>query len=457
MIRRADISDLPKIKEIYSAARAFMCENGNAHQWGDTYPEEHIIQQDLQSGFLYVVESEVTPSEICGCFAMIQGNDPTYDIIDGAWSADTPYTAIHRVASNGSERGVLKRIMDFSKARCSHIRIDTHKDNLPMQNALAKNGFSCCGIIYLENGDPRLAYEWLLEDTMHNIKITDVRALPGDGAFLIDDGKTAILYDTGFAFTGYSVADNIKAVLGTRKLDYIFLTHSHYDHALGSVYIKKRFPEAKIVAAEYAQKIFQKPTARAVMRDLDRKFAEKCGISEYEDLIDELGADICVNDGDTLTCGDMNFTVIGLPGHTKCSIGFYLAKNALLLGCETLGVYGGDGVVVPSYLIGYQTTLDSIAKAEKMPIDNILVPHCGLLDKEETALYLKNGRQSAESTAHDIAEILNNGGSHEDAVKFFRDKFYNGYIKTIYPKDAMDLNTGIMVNLIATEIGRVGE
>ena len=63
---------------------------------------------------------------------------------------------------------------------------------------------------------------------MANIKITDVRSLPGDSAFLVDDGKTSILYDTGFAFTGNKVAENIKKELLSRQLDYIFLTHSHY-------------------------------------------------------------------------------------------------------------------------------------------------------------------------------------------------------------------------------------
>lgn len=65
---------------------------------------------------------------------------------------------------------------------------------------------------------------------MQNINITDVRVHPGDSAFLIDDGTTSILYDSGFAFTGYQVAEKIKKHLGNRKLDYIFLTHSHYDH-----------------------------------------------------------------------------------------------------------------------------------------------------------------------------------------------------------------------------------
>ena len=93
---------------------------------------------------------------------------------------------------------------------------------------------------------------------MKNLTIRDMRENPGDSAFLIDDGKTSILYDSGFAFTGYAVAENIRAALGERSLDYIFLTHSHYDHALGSAYAKRVFPNVTVVAAEYAAKIFQK-------------------------------------------------------------------------------------------------------------------------------------------------------------------------------------------------------
>jgi len=287
---------------------------------------------------------------------------------------------------------------------------------------------------------------------MHNIKITDVRSIPGDSAFLLDDGKTSLLYDSGFAFTGYAVADNIKKVLGNRPLDYIFLTHSHYDHALGSVYAKRYWPNAKIVAGEYAVKIFAKPTARAVMRDLDRKFALKCGVDEYEDLIDELNVDIPVSDGDTVCAGDMKFEAVYLPGHTKCSMGFYLSENRLLLGTETLGVFDGSSVIVPSYLVGYKMALDSIDRALKLDIDNILIPHCGFMDKEKTAYYLGHAKESAVATAEGIADILKNGGTKEEAFKWFSDRFYHGYIRDIYPIDAMELNTGITVDLINREL-----
>lgn len=286
---------------------------------------------------------------------------------------------------------------------------------------------------------------------MNNIKIYDVRVNPGDSAFLIDDGKTAIMYDSGFAFTGYQVADKIKDILGERSLDYIFLTHSHYDHALGSVYAKKYWKDAKIVAGEYAAKIFAKPTAKAVMRDLDNKFAKKCGVEEYEDLIDDLSVDITVSDGDIIKAGTMEFQALNLPGHTKCSVGYYNREKGLLLGSETIGVYNGCDDVVPSCLVGYKMTVESIERVKKLPIDNILVPHYGLLDKEETKFYLKKAEESTVETADEIVGMLKAKKSKEEIMEFFKDKFYHGYVKDIYPVDAMELNTGIMIDLLGRE------
>ena len=292
---------------------------------------------------------------------------------------------------------------------------------------------------------------------MLKFKIHDVRALPGDSAFLIDDGETSILYDSGFAFTGYRVADNIKNILGKRKLDYIFLTHSHYDHALGSVYVKKYWPEARVCAGEYAAKIFEKPSAKRLMRELDGKFAAENGICDYEDLIDDLSVDIPLKDGDKIKAGKMEFTAVALPGHTKCSIGYYLADEKLLLGSETLGVYYCEGEVTPAFLIGLDVTLSSIKKAQAMDIENILLPHFGLADKEHTAYYLREGEKCMVSTAEDIADILRKGESdpvaaENAALEYFKNRFYRGYVINTYPPAAMELNTKIMINIVKKEI-----
>lgn len=286
---------------------------------------------------------------------------------------------------------------------------------------------------------------------MNNFKVTDVRAVPGDSAFLIEYKNTAVLYDTGFAFTGYKVSDNIKKILGERKLDAILLTHSHYDHAAGTPYILKRYKDAKVIAGEYAVGIFKKDSAKSVMRDLDSKFAKKCGIDKYDDLFDKLKVDTAVKDGDKFTIKDITFTAISLPGHTRCSFGFYIEELKLLFSSETLGVYNGIDTVVPSFLIGVQTAFDSIDKVLSLDIEQMVLPHYGLISKETTRLFLTKAKSNAEEAVDGILKILKSGKSKEEALKYFKDKYYHGYIKEIYPIDAMELNTRIMIDLIIKE------
>lgn len=287
---------------------------------------------------------------------------------------------------------------------------------------------------------------------MRELKVTDVRVQAGDSAFLIDDGSTAILYDSGFGFTGFAVAERIEKCLGTRRLDYIFLTHSHYDHALGSAYILQRYPEAKVVAGEYAAEIFKRDGAKAVMRDMDRKFADRCGIGEYPFLGDKLRVDIPARDGDMIQAGDMRFEVLSLPGHTKCSVGFYCEERELLLSSETLGVYDGGELIVPSYLVGYEMSLRAIERVSKLKVKRLLAPHLGLLDEEQTQYFLKNAESASVEAAELLAQSAREGLSDADIIEEYKRRYWNGYIRDIYPEDAVDLNTSIMLKLIRREV-----
>ncbi len=287
---------------------------------------------------------------------------------------------------------------------------------------------------------------------MHNLTITDVREIAGDSAFLVDDGKTAILVDSGFGFTGDAVTARIQKVLGTRPLDYIFITHSHYDHVYGVPYVLHAYPDACVVAGEYAAKIFAKDSAKALMRELDRKFAKTCGVGDYIDRIDGLRVDMAVSDGDEIVAGDMRFVAVALPGHTKCSMGFYLPENRFLISTETIGLYDGEDVLSPCFLVGYQMALDSIAKARALGVDNVLLPHFGLIDREKTAYYLNESTTITLETVEKIVEILRAGGTEEDAFAYFKERFFRGKIVEAYPIDAMRLNTSIMMHVIAREL-----
>lgn len=161
VIRKAQQEDLPRIEEIYAYARQFMAENGNPNQWGKTTPQTCLLEDDIQKGLLFVLVHE---NFIHGVFYFYIGPDPTYGVIeDGQWRSDAPYGTIHRIAGDGSG-GVLAAAVNFAKEHINHIRIDTHHDNRIMQRAVIKYGFQRSGIIYLENGSPRIAYDLLIEE-----------------------------------------------------------------------------------------------------------------------------------------------------------------------------------------------------------------------------------------------------------------------------------------------------
>lgn len=159
-IRKAVPGDMPMILEIYAYARRFMAEHGNPHQWSGGHPREELLLDDIRRGDLYVVASE---QRIHGVFAFLLGEDPTYArIYDGAWHHDGPYGTIHRIAGDGSG-GILHACVTFCRQVIGHLRIDTHHDNIVMQNAVLKEGFRECGIIFIADGSPRIAYDRLLE------------------------------------------------------------------------------------------------------------------------------------------------------------------------------------------------------------------------------------------------------------------------------------------------------
>lgn len=156
IVRKATVNDLSPVLDIYATARKFMQDTGNASQWKNIYPPKDLVEEDIQKGNLYVVCED---SEIYAVFAFIPGVDPTYNEIDGAWLNENGYAAIHRVASSGKKKGMLHECVKYALKYSSNIKIDTHHDNKVMQHQLEKEGFVRCGIIRLENGEPRIAYQ----------------------------------------------------------------------------------------------------------------------------------------------------------------------------------------------------------------------------------------------------------------------------------------------------------
>ena len=157
-IRKSKPEDLPRLMEIFAHARSFMVSTGNPDQWAEDYPGRELLLKDIGSSDSYVV---MVGSAVVATFVLRAGDDPTYRVIyDGEWPDDGPYATIHRIASDGSRKGILHLVMKFALERFTSIRIDTHRDNRVMRAAILREGFRYCGIIRCWNGTERLAYQY---------------------------------------------------------------------------------------------------------------------------------------------------------------------------------------------------------------------------------------------------------------------------------------------------------
>jgi len=286
--------------------------------------------------------------------------------------------------------------------------------------------------------------------TVYNV--TPVRG--GDAYLFVYDDVT-FLYDSGYGFSSKKLYENITQVLGDRNLDYVLLTHSHYDHALGSSFLSTAFSDCKVVGFEYAAKVMLKEGARKTMTRLDEAARELNGFEGHFESMENLHIDIPVTDGQKLRLGSLECEVISLPGHTRDSVSYYFPQEKLMLGCETVGLFAKEGLVMPAFLVGYGLTMDSIRKCSAYDIDYYMVPHQGMLSGQEVKTFIKASRASHEQSREIIIEGFKAGKDIEGLVEAFTEVFYPEDIRNVYPPAAYSENVHIQIPTILRENGLI--
>ena len=165
--RKSTFDDVDRILEIIEKAKIELRKLG-LNQWQNGYPNREVIENDVKNGISYILE------EIVGTIVLSPKKEEPYSKIEGKWITNDDYIVIHRLAvdSEIKNKGIATKILEFSEKECIKnkilsIKADTHENNEPMKRLLEKNGFSYCGVIYLDRepdiGEKRIAYEKIIK------------------------------------------------------------------------------------------------------------------------------------------------------------------------------------------------------------------------------------------------------------------------------------------------------
>ncbi len=168
--------------------------------------------------------------------------------------------------------------------------------------------------------------------------IDRVTAGQGGEALLISGSEKKVLIDCGMAYCGEQMAANVAHL--TNRLDYVLLSHSHYDHIGALPYIRERFPEVVVCGSAKCASIIIRESARELMVQLGEEARDLyMPGSETEIRVDGLNIDRVLADGDFIELGDgQTITAYETFGHTDCSLSYFLEPERVLFASESTGI-----------------------------------------------------------------------------------------------------------------------
>ena len=219
--------------------------------------------------------------------------------------------------------------------------------------------------------------------------------------------------------------------------------------------MKKVWPDAKIVSAEHAAKVFEKPSAMKRISQMNRAAAFYFKKNPFfNNNLSRIHTNIVVKNGDIIDLGSVKLETIEAPGHTWDSLAFWCESERLVMTCETMGVLAGNDSIMPACLVSYRTTMEFIDKLEQLRPNKILYPHYGIVDGDENCMTVIGwAKRDNEEAKELIMNAYREGKDVEEIKQLVKDKYYTDIIRKGQPEKAFDLNNKYMVPMIIKECG----
>jgi 2-aminobenzoylacetyl-CoA thioesterase len=238
--------------------------------------------------------------------------------------------------------------------------------------------------------------------------------LPWSSVFLLDCEKP-VLFEAGFACAAKLYEKGIRSVLGARRPEYLFLTHSHWDHCGSTAYLKKAFPGLKTAASKRTADVLKRPNALSLIKRLSDNVRPLVAAVPGVDpnlLLEHAFQPFTI---DTVIAGGRSFQpekgltiqVLATPGHTRDQLSYYIPEKRILIATEAVGVLDKAGNFLAEFLVDYDAYIASMKRLALLPIEVLCQGHHYVfVGKEEVEKFLIRSLSEAERFKDKVCELL---------------------------------------------------
>lgn len=278
----------------------------------------------------------------------------------------------------------------------------------------------------------------------------------GGETILIFGSEKTLLYDCGMAYCGKFTVENIKNKLaekGRETLDYVILSHSHYDHMGALPYIKEAFPEVKVYGGEKAAQIFEKPSAKALMKELGTSARDLFMPGSDEEIkVEGIAVDVILQDGDKIDLGDIEVKAMVTKGHTDCSMSYAFEPAKLLFASESTGIIEGKDFIHTPFLKDCNDAIASREKCKAYGAEYISLPHFGMIPRDYIDTYWRLLEEETEAKKMFIKKMKDEGLNDEQMLEKYCDRYWDPDMEEVQPKDAFIINSKAIIKAFSKAI-----
>ncbi|MDO4545041.1 MAG: EamA family transporter RarD [Bacillota bacterium] len=266
----------------------------------------------------------------------------------------------------------------------------------------------------------------------------------GEALLIVGSEKTALL-DCGMAYCGRDMVGNLQEALreqGREKLDFVFLSHSHYDHIGALPYVRETFPEAIVYGSKRCQEILARSGARKLMKELGTVARELYMPESKEEIpVDDLKVDAVLKNADMISLGEETIVAFETKGHTDCSMSFALEPLRLLFTSESTGLLEKIDYVHTPILKDFDDALLSMRKCMDYGPDYICLPHFGMLPADFNEKYWQMFERECYDKLEFIKSMKEQGCGEEEMLDAYVDKYWTPGKEAEQPKEAYIINS----------------